>query len=853
MGLPRGLTVLSIYQLACLILCCAVAQAQDKSEYVLRGQVVDQAGGAVEAAKVSLVEEEKEVRVGSTDREGRFAFESVAAGRYQIAVEATGFAAYRGEVRVEEAAKDRLKIVLGVAALKGEVEVKERSGLSVEANANANAVVLRGDILKRLPRNEQQLRRLLERLAGSFTGKLDISVNGLSGASLPPTATIKEIRINNDPFSAAYHEPGSARVEIETKGGDEQLRAGVYLNFRNSALDARNAFSLVKPPLEHRDPGGWVSSKLFGPRSFIFGLVQRQEHDETTPVTAYLPEGVFNTHVPTPSRNTIFNLRTDFLPSDRQTFSLLFNLDRNWQRGAEITSLDLPERSFDTRSSQQSLQASWRLILPPNLVNEAQLRLARDRSVSATDNANAAIEVAGAFNGSGPQCCPERFAAERISLADNLTFTSGSHLLKTGVEISGARIRELSQRDFGGTYYYASLTLFRLQRPVLFTINTGDPNLSFNLWRFAGYLQDEIRLKPNLTLTPGLRYETQNYLSDRNNFAPRLGLAWSPFKSRNTVVRGGAGFFYQHLEEAQISQSLRYDGVRQRQVIVNRPRLPDPFGGLPISSFPISVNRLAADLRAPYQLHAALGVEQRLPYSLIVTLTYNYVRGVDLFRSRDINAPLPGSFSRLLPGFGRIVQLESSSSSIYHGLTAGFSQSIGERASLFGGYTLSRAIDDADGPDAAPMDNYNLSAERGLSARDQRHQLYFGALLALPYGLEMSPMVYFNTGRPYNITTGFDDNNDSVTNDRPVGVGRNTGRGPNFATVDLRLSKPFGFGRKGSDQPTIAVEFAAEATNLFNRVNLADFNGVLTSPFFGRANAANSPRQILLQINFYFN
>src|SRR5262249_38473467 len=155
---------------------------------------------------------------------------------------------------------------------------------------------------------------------------------------------------------------------------------------------------------------------------------------------------------------------------------------------------------------------------------------------------------------------------------------------------------------------------------------------------------------------------------------------------------------------------------------------PDPLGGRPISSFPISVDRLASDLRTPYQMHAAVGVEQRLPHDVIVTVTYNYVRGVHLFRSRDVNAPLPGTFPRPNQDFSRIAQLESSSTATYHGLSIGFSQSIGERVSLFGNYTMSRAIDDSDSPSAFPADSYNLAGERGYAARDQRHQFFAGAL-----------------------------------------------------------------------------------------------------------------------------
>jgi len=832
----------------------SLSSVMAQTVHSVRGQVADQDGAAVKAARVTLSLDDKELRAAVTDGEGRFVFNGVTAGRYILAVKAAGFAVYQDEVTVEDAVAGQIKIALNVATLNGEVEVNgERAALGLDAGANRNAIVLRGDAIKRLPRDEQRLRQLLERMAGSFAGRLNVSVNGVSDASLPPTATIKEIRINSDPFSAAYHEPGSARVEIETKGGDDLMQGSVYLGYRNSEFDARNTFSTIKPPLEHNDAGGWWSSRLFGPRSFIFGLVERQRHEETIPITAYLPDSIFKANAPRPSRNTAVNLRADFLPSDRHTFNLFFDHGKSRQRGAELSAIDLPERSYDTRSSDQSLQGSWRAIFSPNLINEAQLRLTRERSKNVTDNPAAAVEVAGSFNAGGPQCCPETFAAERLSIVDNVTISHGRHLLKTGASVAGAHISGLSERDFGGTFYYPSLSRFRLKRALYYTLSAGEPGINFGLWQYAAYAQDEIRLTPSFTLSPGLRYETQTYLEDRYNFAPRLGFAWSPFKSQNTVVRGGSGIFYQQLEEGPLGSALRYDGVRQRQIIVRAPRETDPLRGLPFDSYPSSVNKLAADLRAPYQSHSTIGVEQRLPHALILTVNYNYVRGVHLFRSRNINAPPPGALGPLNPDFDRIAQLESSSSSTYHGLTAGFSQSFGARLSLFGSYTFSRAVDDADGPDAFPMDSYNLVSERGFSANDVRHQFFAAALLALPYGFEMSPIVYYSSGRPYNITTGFDNNGDSVVNDRPEGVRRNSERGPNFASVDLRLAKSFGYRRQGSDRQLFGVEIAADATNLFNRVNLENFIGIQTSQFFRLANAAHDPRQIRLQISFYFH
>lgn len=830
----------------------AVSQSDDR--FPLRGQIVDQTGASV-AAKVTLTGEGRNGRSMASDKEGRFVFDRVAAGRYRLRVSAQGFADYEESVMISAAGTESLKIALKVAEVKGEIEVKaQRRGLSVESNENASAVVLRGGVIRRLPHDQEQLMQVLQRMGGALASSLQVSVNGVSGAKLPPVATIKEIRINSDPFAAAYHEPGSARVEIETKGGEEQVMGGLFFNYRNSALDARNAFSFDKPPLDHRNYGGYWSSRLFNSRSFIFGSFEQRRRNESNIISAYLADGLYADYAPSSSRSSFVNLRADFLPSDRHTISLFYDLDRGREDGLGISSFDLPERAYGSRSAGHSLQASVRSIFSPKSVNEALIKVSRERVMSEMDSYESAIEVAGAFNSGGAQCCPERSVNHQLSFADNLSISAGRHFFKMGFAAAGAHVNSYSEQNFGGTFLFSGLSFFRLNRPILFTINTGDPQLKFNMWNFAVYAQGDIKLRENFTLSPGVRYETQTRLNDRNNVAPRLGFAWSPFKSQRTVVRGGAGLFYQQLAESQLAESLRYDGVRQRQLIIHRPRFPDPYGSRPMTDFPVSVSRLAPGLRTPYQLHAALGVERSLPRDTTVTVTYTFERGVRLFRSRDINAPLLSGF-RPRPEFGRIAQLESSSSSTSHRLAVGFWQSLNPSVTLFASYALGRTIDNADGPDALPADNYNPGAERGFAAEDIRHQVFASALLTLPLKIELTPTIYFNTGRPYNITTGLDDNNDMVVNDRPAGVRRNAGRGPNFTSFDLRLGRQFSFGRGpgGADELPFNLEFAVEAVNLFNHVNFADFNGVQTSPFFGRANAAFDPRHITILVNFNFH
>ncbi|MBI1766051.1 MAG: TonB-dependent receptor [Acidobacteria bacterium] len=819
----------------------------------LRGQILDATQAGIPGARLILQSEGARNHETTTDAQGAFEFTKLATGTYHLLVSAAGFANYEQYLSVRSTDTERLNITLAVAAVKSTVDVtSERKSLSLAAHENADAVILRGELLRRLPHDPDQLLAVLQRMAGSLNGPLRISVNGVSDARMPPISTIKEIRINSDPFAALYHEPGSARVEIETKGGDEQVHAGGSFDFRHSVLDARNAFSLEKPPLKHEDYGGWWSSRLFNKRSFIFGSFDRRQHHEASLVSAYTPDGYYYDAVPAFSQYNFLNVRADFVPNERQTFGVFYDLNRGGEQGLGIGSFDLPERAYNLNARGQSWQAAWRAILSPTVINETQFRYAREHALTTTDNYNPAEEIAGAFNQGGSQCCDARNQNQRASLLENLTLSAGHHFIKTGGSLTGVRVADDSEQNFGGTFLYSGLSFYRLHRPILYTLNVGDPQLRFNLWNFAAYAQDDWRVAPRFTLSPGLRYETQTHLGDRNNLAPRLGFAWSPFKRDSTVVRGGAGLFYQQLAEAQLAQALRFDGVRQRQYIILRPRYPNPFGNLSLSDFPVSLMPLAADLRTPYQWHTALGIEQRLPKDATLTLTYNYERGLHLFRARDINAPLADHL-RPRPALGRITQLESSASATTHRLSASYWQSLNEHVTLIANYTWARTLDDADGPDALPMDNYQLKLERGYAAHDIRHQVFLSALLSLPLGLEATPMFYFNTGRPYNITTGLDDNNDMIVNDRPAGVARNAGRGAAFNNVNLRLSREFTFGPQQTEGRPFGIECALDATNLLNHVNLADFNGVQTSPFFGRANAAYDARQLRVQINFNFH
>jgi hypothetical protein len=392
-------------------------------------------------------------------------------------------------------------------------------------------------------------------------------------------------------------------------------------------------------------------------------------------------------------------------------------------------------------------------------------------------------------------------------------------------------------------------------RPFLFAINQGDGHLAFWQKEFGLFGQDQVLARPNLSIAAGLRYDKQNFLGDWNNFSPRMSFAYAPGKQRKTVLRGGAGIFYDRTGILPIADSLRFNGQRLRQVNITNPSYPDPLasGGV-FTNQPTNMVRFAPDLRSPYTIQFNMGVERQITKSLTASVNYINTRGVKLFRSRDINAPLPGDEVRPDPLIGALREIES----------AGFAQTHmmevmlrGKITRHFNGtiqYTLGRAYNNTGGINTQPADNYNLTGEWARADFDQRHRFNVLGAFKVRDWFDLGMKVAITSGRPYNLTTGRDDNHDSIANDRPTGVPRNSLQGPGYATVDLRWSKEIFLkaaknGKKADEGPSVKI--SVNAFNALNRVNYMGFVGNQSSPFFGAPVAALPARRV--QFNFGFS
>jgi outer membrane receptor protein involved in Fe transport len=458
-----------------------------------------------------------------------------------------------------------------------------------------------------------------------------------------------------------------------------------------------------------------------------------------------------------------------------------------------------------------------------------------------------------AFTEGGAQA--DRLQTEyHTTFHDALSWTQGRHSLRLGIDVPDISRRGLEdQTNFQGTFTFSSIQDYLNNHPFSFTLQTGQGKVIFWEKVLSGFFLDDIRLRPNLTVSVGARYDWQNYFHDNNNVSPRIAFAYSVAHHPKTVFRGGAGIFYDRTGSQPIFDLIRYDGRRLLQYVVTNPGFPDPWSNvLQSQSAPTSVVRLAPDVRIPYLMQFGIGIERQLKKS--TTLSVNYTGGetVGVFRSRDINAPLPPFYAvRPDPNYSVVRQIESSGRLQSHSLEIALR---GEVARFFSGliqYTLGHAYNNTAGISSFPANSYDLSGEWGRAEFDQRQR--FNVLGTVKPGklFNLGVGVFLNTGRPYSLTTGHDDYNAGAATARPQGVGRNTLNGPGYAEYDLRWFRDFKLA-KARNEITPAMTISMDAFNLLNHLNYTNYVGNLSSPFFGRAVSAQPPRRLQLSVRFAF-
>ena len=856
-------------EIALLFCCVFSASAYAQSIATLRVTVIDPSGAVIVGATVTV----QCAACGAgpiaspTGSRGEAIVPGLEPGRYTLHVESPGFEPYDArDVRLRSG-ETRRDVRLAIAKLVETVEVgRDPQQRASDPRGDAFSTLLGQAEIDELPDDPDEMERVLGEVAGP--GAV-MRVNGFRGGRLPPKNQIQQIRFRRNMFAADAHEPGLIFVDIVTKPGLENWRGATNIGFRDAPLNAKNAFAPVKGDERHQRYAFNLNGPLWKQHTSLSASIDGIDAFDSKTIVAALPSGYFADSVRKPNDSLHMTVRLEHALTKMQMLRVEAQRNHTLGENLGVGDFDLIDRGYAQSTGEQLLRASVAGTMRKSLYNELRLQLRTSDTRFDPNNDAPAVLVLNAFNAGGAQIAGVRNATE-FELANDLDIAVGHHAIRTGVLVDGGRYRSNVQRNATGTFTFDSLAAYADGRPTTFTRNAGAAAVDVSQVEAGVYVQDDIRVRKDLTISAGVRQEVQSHIGGFH-LGPRGGIVWAPFKSGNTMVRAGGGVFFDWFDAQSYEQAVQLDGTHQRIETVVRPGYPDPVAGGRAVVLPAGRVQLAANLTQPELREAMIGVEQQLPRDVRLQATYVRREGSHLLRGVNINAPFADG-TRFDPLSGPITAVQSIAASRVDALTLNLNVVRPERR-LFvaASYMLARSIDESDGPFSLPADSFNLAAERGPAPGDARHR--FMSLVNAPLGgrFRIGTSIRVQSALPYNITTGRDDNGDTISNDRPAGVTRNSARGTAQADLGARLSWSIGFGTRtnaGAQGPQVrivrgdnpdplgsmpsgdaqnkryALELYVQSYNVLNHVNALNFSGVMTSPFFARPTSAAPARRI---------
>jgi hypothetical protein len=844
-------------------LCSIIAASSAAQSSVISGTVQDPSGAVVPNATIllqSTAPNSSPSRAGS-DPTGNFRFENVAPGAYSLVISASGFKDATVAVTVSTKRPAPLRITLALASQSESVSVggaDTSPQISTETSENQSANVFERNALDRVPLFDQNyistLSRFLDENATSTNG-VSLVVNGIeaNGPGVTPSA-VQEVRINQNPYTVFFANPGRARLEITTKPGTADFHGTVNFLYRNAVFDAANAFAIQKPDESRQYYEGSLSGPLSRDKKTTFLLSLDRDIDSVQAIVdAVNLSGPVHENVPAPIHHSFAEGRVFHTLANGDLFWIGYSYENSSYKNQNVGGNVLPEAGYNSSVVENEINVSYRHTFSTDWINQLRFLVGENNQPRTSVFEAPQIIVSGAFTGGGAQADSRR-TEYHFDGTDIVTWIHGRHLLNFGVDIP-----DISRRgadDFTnqlGSYTFASLAAFQANTPSTATIQQGNGHLVFLEKVIAGFVEDSIRVNAKFSVTVGIRYYWQNYFhDDPNNFAPRFSLAYAPSTKSKTVFRGGAGVFYDRTGPRPIADLLHFNGVNLLRFIVTDPTFP--ASPAEIAATPSSVVTLDPRLHIPYRLQYGFAIERQVTAKSTFSAGYVGSRGISLFRSIDGNAPIAPPFTeRPNPALGQDRQIQSDGYQKSNALELTFR---GQPSKYFSGqvqYTLSKTYNNTQGITYFPANSYDPATDWARSDNDRRHKFdllgssHFTSLFTVGAALSLY------SGKPVDVTTGGDNNGDGVVNDRPPGFARNTLHGPGLINLDLNLAHDFTFkprSDKQRDVPTLTVSI--NSFNILNHPNYVTYVGVLTSPFFGRPVAANPPRRTQLNLEFKF-
>jgi hypothetical protein len=890
----------------------------------ITGSIADPTGALVPSAIVTLFSGDKQVLTATSDAQGSFHLSGVEPGRYTLTVEAKGFRTDQRTLDVHYGQMLRVAVSLKIEVQRQQVAVTGEI-LDSSPDHNQGAIILKSSDLEALSPDPQQLQLQIQAMAGGGTGA-KLFVDGFTATHLPPKSSIREIRINENPFSSQFDTTGAGRVEILTKSGSDALHGNLTLLGNDSAFNSRNPYVQEQPPYSSFYSEGDINGPMTKTSSwFLTGDQQTVGAQSFIHAITSATGPAYTATISSPQTSVDAGPRIDFQFGKIQTISFRYQFGHQTQDNLVQSQLSLQSQAIDTRHTDQTFQFGDTQVYGPRVINETRFQFMRTNDSSVSLNGSPTVLVQGAFTGGGNNLGQLHDGQNHYELQDYFSVLLGSHLLRSGARFRYDQDGNASSAGFNGQFIFPSIDAYDItvngiadgltpaQIRALgggasqFSIIQGKPEVGVDLADLGAYVEDEWKITPSMTLTPGLRFETQSDIPDHADFGPRVSYAWAigatKDKPPKAVLRAGIGVFYDRFTSDLVLNARRQNGVLQQQYVVNQPdfypNVP-PVDMLGPATLP-TIYRISPTLHAPITVQQSISLDKEFFNHLTLSVDYTYYRGVDQLLTRNINAPLPGTYNPNDPTSGtrplgtlqNIYEYDSLGTTKRNRIFTNFHLRFNQ-VLLYGYYIFGYSHSDTGGPNSFPSNQYDLHVDYGRANDDVRNRLYMGGLVGLPFKIQFNPFLVTLSNAPFNITVGQDLNGDSQFNDRPAFatdltrpsvyhtkwgtfdadpqpgqtiIPINYGTGPSLVMLNLGLTRNFNFGPALAEQPTApaptqgkspakteiarryTMNLGIQAQNVFNTVNGGTPVGVLGSPLFGQSTTLSTTQFSSSQAN----
>lgn len=858
----------------------AFAQAKSSRPGILQGQVTDPSGAVIPGATVTITSATANTAVTATSSgTGTYQARGLAAGKYNVTVDAEGFAPFTAMgVSIAPGQSRQLNALLTIEAAQQQVEVNaESTTIDTTPDSNANAVVIKGKDLDALSDDPDELENELQALAGPAAGPNggEIYIDGFTGGQIPPKSSIREIRVNQNPFSAEYDRLGYGRIEILTKPGTDKIHGHIFSRGNYSAFNAQNPIlneNLPPGTAPIREPSYYqyfLNGNIGGPitktSSYFVNAFNRNVQnvsvvDAINPasVTASAPNGTaLNEAISNPSSRTDINPRVDLQLGQSNTLSARYSFYRVVQTNEGVGQLALPEQASNLHNEENELQASDDLVLSKNFVDEIRFQYRRIRNSQIAQFTSPTVTVSGAFSDGGANSGTVRDNQDDYEIQDYFTGAKGKHALNFGGRVRAYRDANFTNAGTNGSYTFQSLPDYLNRTPQQYqetVVNNNQYTARAIVWDAALFYQDDWKVNQRFTMSYGARWETQNTIQDKSDWAPRVYFAYAlghPHGRPKTVLRVGYGWFYERFTVPNSFGSLAGTPYVIQTIHNNLPANPSTPSNQQIfivtnpaysETSPGNANKLtnlssaspaatyytiAPNMHSALDMQGAVGLDRQIAKNITGNVTYLYSRGVHQFLTNNINAPYFNGATNEYPG----TPLATPATNIYQYQSGGVyrqDQIIAttsaryKRYSIFGFYTYNNAKGDTTGLTHAASNAHDPGQDYGRTNFDIHNRFVILGSIQAPHAFSFAPFFVYNSGTPYNIKIGSDLTGNNQFNARPtfatscseakvvqtpygcldpnpIGTGEKIipyglGTGPSNYSLNLRVSKVIGFG-----------------------------------------------------------